>query len=261
MMNRPLPVKIREWFDTNRKNQYALKPYLVRDGQVHPVAIICPGGGYRRICSFIEGHPYAKALNRMGYHAVVVYYRVREQALFPAPQDDLARAVREVLAHAQDWKMDAEGYSLWGSSAGGHLAGSFGTESMGYKHYGLPKPGAIILSYPVVSMGEKAHPGSRNFLLGPHPTQDQIQKTSLECQLTPAYPPTFLWWGDQDDCVDPDNSRMLQKALEENHIPCRCREYANVNHGVGIGKGLPCEGWFEDAVAFWNTVTRETKQV
>ena len=248
-MNRPLPVKIREWFDTNRKNKYALKPYLVRDGQIHPVAIICPGGGYRRICSFIEGHPYAKALNRMGYHAVVVYYRVREQALFPNPQDDLARAVREVFAHAGDWKLDTAGYSLWGSSAGGHLAGSFGTESMGYKHYGLPRPGAIILIYPVVSMGEKAHPGSRNFLLGPHPTP--------ECQITPAYPPTFLWWGDQDDCVDPENSRMLQKALEENHIPCQCREYANVNHGVGIGQGLPCEGWFEDAVAFWKDLQRE----
>ncbi len=258
-MNRPLPVKIREWFDTNRKNNYALKPYLVRDGKIHPVAIICPGGGYRRICSFIEGHPYAKALNRMGFHAVVFYYRVREQALFPNPQDDLARAVREVLAHARDWKLDVKGYSLWGSSAGGHLAGSFGTESMGYKHYGLPKPGAIILSYPVVSMGEKAHPGSRNFLLGPHPTQEQIQKTSLECQITPAYPPTFLWWGSEDDCVDPDNSRMLQKALEANHIPCQCREYANVNHGVGIGQGLPCEGWFEDAVAVWRTVCREMK--
>lgn len=250
-MNRPFPVKVREWFDTNRKNQYALKPYLVRDGQVHPVAIICPGGGYRRICSFIEGHPYAKALNRLGYHAVVVYYRVREQAAFPNPQDDLARAVREVLSHARDWKLDTTGYSLWGSSAGGHLAGSFGTESMGYKHYHLPKPGAIILSYPVVSMGDKAHPGSRNFLLGLHPTQDQIQKTSLEHQITPAYPPTFLWWGDQDECVDPDNSRMLQKALEENHIPCQCREYPKVTHGVGLGKGLPCQGWFEDAVAFW----------
>ena len=260
-MNRPFPVMVREWFDTNRKNRYALKPYLVRDGQIHPVAVICPGGGYRRICSFIEGHPYAKALNRLGYHAVVVYYRVREEALFPNPQDDLARAVREVLSHAQDWKLDTTGYSLWGSSAGGHLAGSFGTESMGYKHYHLPKPGAIILSYPVVSMGEKAHPGSRNFLLGPHPTQDQSQKTSLECQITPAYPPTFLWWGDKDECVDPDNSRMLQAALETNRIPCQCREYQNVTHGVGLGRSLPCEGWFKDAVVFWETVTRETKQM
>lgn len=260
-MNRPFPVMVREWFDTNRKNRYALKPYLVRDGQIHPVAVICPGGGYRRICSFIEGHPYARALNRLGYHAVVVYYRVREEALFPNPQDDLAQAIREVLSHAQDWKLDTTGYSLWGPSAGGHLAGSFGTESMGYKHYHLPKPGAIILSYPVVSMGEKAHPGSRNFLLGPHPTQDQIQKTSLECQITPAYPPTFLWWGDKDECVDPDNSRMLQAALEANRIPRQCREYQNVTHGVGLGRSLPCEGWFKDAVVFWETVTRETKQM
>ena len=41
------------------------------------------------------------------------------------------------------------------------------------------------------------------------------------------------------------------KVLEENNIPCVCIEYAGVDHGIGIGKGLPCEGWFEKAVAFW----------
>ena len=51
--------------------------------------------------------------------------------------------------------------------------------------------------------------------------------------------------------VDPDNSRMLEKELNIHHIACLCREYKNVDHGVGIGKGLPCDGWFEDAIAFW----------
>ena len=44
---------------------------------------------------------------------------------------------------------------------------------------------------------------------------------------------------------------MLKVALKERIIPCECIEYAGVEHGVGIGKGLPCEGWFEKAVAFW----------
>ena len=129
-MKRPLPMKIRELLDTYRKNEYAVKPYLIHDGKKHPVAIICPGGGYRRVCSFIEGHPFAKKLNRMGYHAVVVYYRVRNLAVYPNPQDDLAKAVAFVHSKAGEWNLDMCGYSVWGSSAGGHLAASFGTDTM-----------------------------------------------------------------------------------------------------------------------------------
>ena len=250
-MKRSISSRIREYFDTNRKNVYQIKPYLLRDGKVHPVAVICPGGGYRRVCSFIEGHPYAKKLNAMGYHAVVVYYRVNVLAKYPAPQDDLARAVRELQEKAEKWKLDMKGYSLWGSSAGGHLAASFGTENMGYSQYGLPKPGALILTYPVVTMGEKTHEGSCNFLIGADAGTEMVQFASIEQQVTENYPPTFLWWGASDSCVDPENSRMLRQALEANHIPCQCIEYPGVEHGVGIGKGLPCEGWLEKAVAFW----------
>lgn len=242
---------IREFLDTYRPNRYKIKPYLIRDGKCHGTAIICPGGGYRRVCSFVEGHPFAKKLNKMGYHAVVVYYRVKDRARFPAPQDDLARAVRDIFDRAERWKLDTRCYSVWGSSAGGHLAASFGTESMGYAKYGLPRPGAMVLVYPVVTMGEKTHPGSRNFLLGSAPTEGQIHQTSIEQQITPNYPPTFLWWGDADGTVDPDNSLMLLSALEDNHVPHVHREYHGVGHGVGLGEGLPCEGWFEEAVAFW----------
>ena len=251
LMKHPWYMKFREYFDTYRKNEYALKPYLLKDKKKHPVAIICPGGGYRRICSFVEGHPYARKLNKMGYHAIVVYYRVRNLAVYPNPQDDLARAVQEIHCMADAWNLDMKGYSVWGSSAGGHLAASFGTESMGYVKYGLPKPGALILVYPVVTMGEKTHAGSRNYLIGPYPDRGYVALTSVEKQVTKNYPPTFLWWGDLDETVDPVNSKMLQKALEENHIPCKCTEYHNVGHGVGLGKHLPCEGWIDDAVAFW----------
>ena len=41
-----------------RPNQYALKEYVLRDGKKHPFAIICPGGGYSMVCSFVEGLPY-----------------------------------------------------------------------------------------------------------------------------------------------------------------------------------------------------------
>ena len=234
-----------------RPNHYALKEYVIRDGEKHPFAIICPGGGYSMICSFVEGLPYAKRLNEQGYSAFVLYYRCRKKARYPAPLEDLARALGDILNRAEELNLETDGYSIWGSSAGGHLAASFGTEAMGYAKYGLPKPGALVLCYPVVTMGEKTHLGSRNNLLGEAPEADMIALASVERQITPAYPPTFVWCGDADHIVDPENSRMLVKELEKNSIPHRFVEYPGVDHGVGLGKGLACESWFEEAVAFW----------
>lgn len=230
---------------------YYLEKYLLKGEKKHPVAIICPGGGYELVCSFAEGLPYAKKLNQMGYSAIVVHYRCGKKHLYPTPQDDLARAVREIWDNRERWNLDMDGYSLWGASAGGHLAASFGTSAMGYPKYDLPKPGALILSYPVITMEELTHKGSRRYLLGTDPTPETIRFSSVEQQLTPDYPPTFLWTGLADGTVNPLNSRMLTDALQEQKIPHRFLTYEGVDHGVGIGEGLACEGWFEEAVRFW----------
>lgn len=234
-----------------RRNDYAIKEYVIRDGKKHPFAIVCPGGGYSMACSFLEGVPYAKKLNEQGYSAFVLYYRCKKKARYPAPMEDLARALREVLGRAEELNLETDGYSIWGSSAGGHLAASFGTEAMGYAKYHLPKPGALVLCYPVVTMEEKTHLGSRNNLLGEAPEEDMIALTSVEKQITPAYPPTFVWCGDADRTVNPENSRMLADELEKNGIPHRFVEYPGVDHGVGLGNGLACESWFDEAISFW----------
>ncbi len=245
--------KIQAARDFWRQNRREIRKYLIQDGKKHPVAIICPGGGYSMCCSFVEGMPFARELNKRGYHAIVVYYRCRQKARFPAPMDDLAWAVGEAFSHAEEWNLDMEHYSVWGSSAGGHLAASFGTESMGYAHYGLPKPGALILTYPVVTMTDLTHRGSRENLLGKNPTEAQMDAASVELQVTENYPPAFLWYGEEDDLVPPENSQMLYAALQDKKIPCKLNHYPNTGHGVGLGKGLPCEGWFDEAIAFWRS--------
>ena len=179
------------WILDNCFKGYYLEKYILKDGHRHPLAIICPGGGYHRVCSFIEGLPYAKKLN-----------------------------------------------------------------DMGYKNYNLPKPGALILSYPVVTMGKFAHEGSRNYLLGSHPSAEQIEFASVEKQLTDDYVPTFLWCGLEDHTVDPKNSYLLKDALIKHGIPHCFLPINNVDHGVGIGEGLECEGWFEKAVQFWENNRR-----
>lgn len=246
-----LKYTIQEWYDRHHANKYELKKYLIKDGKKHPFALICPGGAYWCVCSFVEGLPFMEELRKKGYAVFVLYYHVQDKARYPAPQEDVARALHDILDHAEEYNIDTEGYSIWGSSAGGHLAASFGTESMGYPKYHLPKPGALVLIYPVVTMGEKTHEGSRYQLLGENPTEEQIELTSVEKQVTDKYPPTFVWCGDADTCVPPANSHMLAAVLEEKGVAYEFVEYPGVDHGVGLGKGLACEPWFEKAVAFW----------
>lgn len=245
------PEKRIRWILDKFSKGFYLEKYILKDGKTHPVAIICPGGGYHWVCSFIEGRPYAKKLNAMGYSAIVVHYRCGNKYPYPTPQDDLARAIKYIMNKKERWGLDMVGYSLWGSSAGGHLVAGFGTDVMGYKKYQLPKPGSLILSYPVITMGEGAHEGSRNYLLGAKPSEHQIEFSSVEKQITFDYPPTFLWCGLEDHTVDPKNSRLLANALEDRGVRHQFLPVEGVDHGVGIGEGLLCEGWFETAVRFW----------
>lgn len=238
--------------DVYRINRYRLDTrFVIRDGKKHKCAIICPGGGYSMVCSFIEGTPFARKLNEKGISVVIVYYRVKKKAAFPNPQDDLARAVREVFDHKEEWNIDMEGYSVWGSSAGGHLAGSFGTSNMGYKKYNLPRPGALVLIYPVISLEKGVtHEGTRDNLIGADAGHDAELMHSVHSNVDADYPPTFIWCGNADKTVPPANTQLMKDVLENNNIPHVCRIYDGIDHGVGLGSGTVAEGWIDEAIAF-----------
>ena len=196
--------------DIYRRNQYKIDDrFVLRDGKTHKCAILCPGGGYTLVCSFIEGTPIARKLNAMDISVFIVYYRVRKKAIYPNPQDDLARAVREISAKADEYHVDMTDYSVWGASAGGHLAGSFGTTVMGYARYQLPKPGAIVLSYPVITLEKDlTHQGTRQNHIGKKADEKTARKYSVQTNVDAAYPPTYIWCGDADGTVSPENTNF-----------------------------------------------------
>lgn len=81
------------WFG----NHYKLDAYVLRDGKKHPFALICPGGAYMLVSEENEGHTFAAELNRRGISAFVLHYRCRRKGRYPAPQQDVARALHEIL--------------------------------------------------------------------------------------------------------------------------------------------------------------------
>lgn len=235
------------------RNRYALDlRFVLGDGKKHPVAIIVPGGAYRRVCSFIEGVPIAGKLNEKGISAVILYYRVKKKAAYPAPMDDLARAARECIERADELGLDMSSYSVWGASAGGHLAGSFGTENMGYMKYGLPKPSALILEYPVISMMPGlTHEATHDNLLKKNATSEMEEFASIEKHVTKTYPPTYVWCGDCDETVPPENTRIMADQLEKAGVRHIWDIFPGVGHGVGPGTGTVAQGWIDKAVYFW----------
>lgn len=219
--------------------------------QKRKCVIICPGGGYTNVCSIAEGYPIAEALNRMGYAACIVHYHTHKEASAPNPMDDLARAIRFIMDHAEELNIDMEDYALMGFSAGGHLAASFGTEALGFSHYGLPAPKCMILGYPVITMGVYAHEGSRDMLLGKEADPALRDRYSVQQQVTAAYPPTFIWQCEADATVPIQNSRLMVQALAAAGVAHHYEVFPGDAHGWGLGEGTAAEGWLERAIRMW----------
>ena len=215
--------------------------------------IVCAGGGYLGCASMIEAFPTCVHLNHLGYHAFALNYRCGENAKAPNPLDDMAEAVRYVMKHSEDLGVDVSDYAIAGFSAGGHLTACFGTESVGWKHYSLPAPGAVFLGYPVVTLGEKSHESTRELFLGKENLENQtmIDLYSAEKQITSKYPPTFVWQCERDNAVPIENTRMLASALAQNNVPYVYETFDSDEHGWGAGDDTPAAGWVERAVTFW----------
>jgi acetyl esterase/lipase len=216
--------------------------------------VICPGGGYGGLVTGPEGHGIAQWLNGHGIAGVVLEYRMPHGQAF-VPLLDAQRAIRTVRAQAAPWGIDPKRIGIIGFSAGGHLASSAGT------HFDAGDPQAadavervscrpdfMVLVYPVISMGEKAHVGSRNNLLGRDATPELIQQFSNEQRVTRETPPTFLAHALNDRVVLPDNSQMFHDALTAHGVATEYLKLPAGGHGLNGYKGPMWIAWQKQAL-------------
>lgn len=216
--------------------------------------VILPGGGYGGLAGH-EGKDYALWLNENGVAGFVVKYRLGSGGYrHPRMLEDAARALRTVRTRAEEWKVDPKRIGIMGSSAGGHLASTLLT------HFDAGDPNASdtidrassrpdlgILCYPVITMGDKTHQGSRNNLLGTNATPQLMWFLSNELQVTPETPPTFVWHTVEDKAVPVENSLMFAAALQRAGVPFDLHVYEKGRHGIGLANGHP---WTKDCL-FW----------
>jgi acetyl esterase/lipase len=194
--------------------------FFLRGRPGAPFAVIAPGGGFVYVGSVHEGFPYALDINKHGYNAFVLRYRVGQGGL-PATQD-LAKAISYIVRNADALQVGAEGYSVWGSSAGARMAAAIGTHGVASFGGGaISKPSAVVMAYTGYSESS-AHD-----------------------------PPTFAAVGESDGIASPMVMERRVQALRHAGVRVEFHKYPALGHGFGRGTRTSAEGWIDDAVRFW----------
>jgi len=251
------PLRLSLWPDEaplgdgkTEKVEVPITVHLPEPGLATGAAIvICPGGGYGGRVVEGEGHGIARWLNSHGIAGVVLEYRL-PSGNYHRPMLDAQRAMRVVRSHAAEWKLDPRHVGILGFSAGGHLASTVGTHfDAGNKNSADPierlscRPDFMVLVYPVITMGEKTHGGTRNNLLGPSPSAELVEFLSNEKQVTDQTPPAFLTHARTDAVVPVAHSQIFSEALKAHGVPAELQEFPKGTHGYNGYKGEEWDAW------------------
>ena len=213
---------------------------------------IVPGGGYEKVCSLNEGFLVAHYLNKLGYNAFILNYRVNKEAHYINPLIDVSDSIKYIINNKDIFNIKTNNYGIIGFSAGGHLVGSLVSEKF-RNILNIPKPRLVVLSYPVISLINNPHIGSRdNFL---KEDKDNISKQvefSVNNLVNKSYPNTYIWSLDSDNCVNFSNTLEMVEALKKFDIPYELKVYHGLNHGLGVSINSISDKWIDDMINFYN---------
>ncbi len=261
MIHKKIEIKARGMEAVGYLYTYFLDSSIeMRPNEKRPVILMCPGGGYE-MTSDREAEPVAMQFLAMGYHVAILRYSV-SPVRYPAALLQVAESVLYLKKHAEEYHIDPEKIVLQGCSAGGHLAANYGiawnspflTKLMGMENDPERlRVAGLLLCYPVITSGEKAHEGSFRNLLGEQ-YEEKKEELSLENQVTPDTPPTFLWHTATDDTVPVENSLYFFQSCLQQGVSAELHIYPVGGHGLslaneetcranGIGVQKECQSW------------------
>ena len=261
MIHKKIEIKARGMEAVGNLFTYFLDSSIeMRPNEKRPVILMCPGGGYE-MTSDREAEPMAMQSLAMGYHVAILRYSVCP-VRYPAALLQVAESVLYLKEHADEYHIDPEKIVVQGCSAGGHLAANYGiawnspflTKLMGMEND--PERlcvAGLLLCYPVITSGEKAHEESFRNLLGEQ-YEEKKDELSLENQVTPDTPPTFLWHTATDETVPVENSLYFFQACLQQGVSAELHIYPVGGHGLslaneetcranGIGVQKECQSW------------------
>lgn len=140
--------------------------------------------------------------------------------------EDLARAITYLYDHAKELGMQADGYSLWGGSAGARMAAVLGNKDYLEeltKRADIPQAAAVIMQYTGYTDTSKSDA------------------------------PTYACVGTRDGIASWNTMKNRLERLKKLGISTEFHKYEGLSHGFGLGTGTVAEGWLDDAIRFWES--------
>jgi acetyl esterase/lipase len=186
--------------------------------------IVCPGGAYRILSYDKEGTEIAAWLNKLGYAAFVLQYRIpdkKEGAL-----QDAQRAIRIIRSNSARWNIDPEKIGIMGFSAGGSLSARTST-LFNYKTYS-PVDNADSLS---------CRPAFSLLIYPAYLDQGENKTLTPELKLTKETPPIFIFQTADDQYGN--SALVMAGALRDAKLPVELHILATGGHGYGLRPGKP----------------------
>lgn len=206
--------------------------------RVRPAMLVIAGGGYAFV-SPREKECVALEYVTNGFAAFTLEYSVAP-VRFPAQLVEGAMAMIYIRENAAKFAIDPKKVAAIGFSAGGHLTGMLGTlfdsaevKSALKEKSSLVRPDAVILSYPVITSGEKAHRGSFDNLCGADNKKLQAE-LSLETRVTANSSPAFIWATADDGAVPSENSLFMALAYKAACVPFELHIFESGVHGLSL---------------------------
>lgn len=203
--------------------------YPMPDGvEAKGAVLINPGGAFQYRAERPEGSDVAEALSKLGYKCFVVHYRVRPYTMQEGALD-LARAVRYVRSHSEEYEIDEDNIAIIGFSAGGILCGeeilNFDGTVNGTKIDSSYVPDALDnISADVKAVG---------FLYSFY-GRLSVASTDVELFRNANLPPAFFAYGTEDPFYNQMNACV--EALEEAGTQVEQHVFQGAPHGFGAGR-------------------------
>jgi acetyl esterase/lipase len=191
--------------------------------------LICPGGGYNILAMDLEGYEIAKWLNKSGYTAFVLQYRVPQKP--EGALQDAQRALRLIRSEASIYKIDPGKIGIMGFSAGGSLSARASTR-FNEKIYPAidkvdelsAKPAFTMLIYPAYLDN------------GPN------KSLTPELTISSETPPMFIFQTSDDPYGN--SALIMAGALRDAKVPVELHIYPEGGHGYGLRPGkLAAVSW------------------
>ncbi|MGM9802776.1 MAG: flavodoxin [Muribaculaceae bacterium] len=200
--------------------------FFFRGEQDAPFAVCNAGGAFAYVGAMHDSFPHALELSKKGYNAFALIYRPGDA------YEDLARAIEFIHDNAKTLGVDAEGYSLWGGSAGARMAATLGNRSYLNQftdRNDIGQAAAVVMQYTGYT------------------------------DVSRYDAPTYACVGTSDGIASWRTMQSRLESLASLGIPTEFHAYSGLPHGFGLGTGTVAEGWIDDAVAFWESQLTKTK--